>query len=71
MVTVQNGIATPIDEEADRFFGVERGTNGTAAAMRRELAAPGARWQTSDGRPALSLTLVAAGNVWRNPWSGQ
>lgn len=47
----------PVDDQGDAFFGLEPGTNGTAAECRRELVSPyrGANWSTSSGRVATSL----------------
>jgi hypothetical protein len=50
----------PIDADGDRYFGLEPGTNGTAAESRRGTVAPrgvNVTWQRHDGRPAVGLTL--------------
>lgn len=53
----------PLDAAGDRYFGLEVGTNGTAAETRRLAVAPaGVRvtWLRHDGRPAVGLTLRPA-----------
>lgn len=69
MITIENNVARPLTREADEFFGLLPGTNGTAATTRRELYAPGASWVRSDGRAAVGVTMVPSSTqVFRNPW---
>lgn len=64
-------VAQPVDPEGDRFFGLESGTNGSGATMRRKLVADGFKWERHDGRPATGLQLSPTGRTdWRNPWDG-
>jgi hypothetical protein len=65
----------PLDAEGDRHFGLEPGTNGTAAECRREAVAPrgiGVTWLRHNGRPAVGLTLRpstrTADDGFVNPW---
>jgi len=62
----------PLTPEGDAFFGLELGTNGTAATCRRLLLAPEHyKWTRHDGRPATGLTLIPSGHDNSvNPWDG-
>lgn len=69
---ITNGTAQPTDRDADAFYGLLPGTNGTAAACRRELVAPGCKWVCSDGSPAKGvLSIPPAVPSFRNPWGGR
>lgn len=63
----------PCDEAGDAFFGLEPGTNGSAATARRALVQPeGYRWLRHDGRPATGLQLVPTANdSGANPWDAR
>lgn len=63
----------PVTPEGDAYFGLEAGTNGTAAECRRALVQrPGERWVRFDGRPATGLRLAPPSRVVEgvSPWSG-
>jgi uncharacterized protein YcbX len=64
----QNRTVRPADLEGDRFFGLEPGTNGTAAEARRHVAPAGFTWRRHDGSHALGVLLVPGPNRWSNPW---
>lgn len=49
----------PADRDGDRYFGLEPGSNGTAATCRRALVQPlGFRWLRSSGRAATGPLYV-------------
>ncbi len=69
---------------ADAFFGLEVGTNGTAATMRRAVIEAHYRglhnfsgpieWVRSNGKPATGITLIPSNKSesrFSNPWSGK
>lgn len=56
-VLTSSGTLRPATPEGDAFFGLEMGTNGTAASARREAFGAGP-WERFDGSPATGLTLV-------------
>lgn len=63
-----------LDAEADRFYGLAPGTNGTGAAMRRACVPSDYVWLSSDCRPARGVLLVPSGSsdeLETNPWSGR
>jgi hypothetical protein len=61
--------------EADQFYGLAPGFNGTAAETRRcvvEIVTGPGRWLRHDGSPAAGLFLRGEGGAkFRNPWSGR
>jgi hypothetical protein len=70
----------PERPEGDAFFGLELGTNGTAAAARRlaveraHHVAGGFVWLRANGKPATGLQFVPSDrsdNYEANPWSGR
>lgn len=68
-----DSIVRPAEPEGDAFYGLETGTNGTGAAMRRKVAAPpGCVWQRHDGKPAMGLLLTPTNRsaFVPNPWDG-
>jgi hypothetical protein len=69
-----HGTVRPAVPEGDAFFGLEAGTNGTAAAGRRAaIGLNGRIWERHDGRPATGLQLVPSNrseSYDANPWSG-
>jgi hypothetical protein len=67
---VENTIR-PVSPEGDAWFGLESGTNGTAATMRRMNAPAGLEWRRHDGKPATGLLLNPRGSEWINPWDGR
>ncbi len=63
----------PALPEGDTYFGLQPGTNGTAAMSRREAAAPaGFRWVRSNGLPATGLQRIPTNRseFIAGPWSG-
>ncbi len=66
-------IARAADAEADVFFGLLPGTNGTGPTMRRAHVPADFRWVTSKGKPASGIYLVPSDqsdDMNTNPWSG-
>lgn len=66
--------ALALDRDADVFFGLLPGTNGTGPAMRRACVPEGYAWLTSDMRPARGVLLVPSSDsdsLQTNPWSGR
>lgn len=62
----------PATPEGDRFFGLESGTNGTGAEMRRMGVPAGLQWVRHDGKPATGLLLQPTGrSEGVNPWDGR
>jgi len=75
MIDTTTRTVRPVDLEGDRLFGLELGTNGTAAECRRELVTPrGHTWLRHNGSQPRGLWLtppkVEGNAVWRNPWLG-
>lgn len=79
-VDVHNVITSPLtrtvrpcEPAGDAFFGLEPGTNGSAATARRALVQPeGYRWLRHDGRPATGLQLVpSSDDNGANPWDAR
>lgn len=64
----------PSSVDADDYFGLALGTNGTAAICRRALVEPkGYRWLRARGAIALGVTLVPTARSehhYVNPWTG-
>lgn len=64
-----------LEREADAYYGLEPGTNGTGAIMRRMgIGEPDYRWIRFNGRPAVGVTLIptnTSDNLTSNPWSGK
>lgn len=64
----------PANADADAYYGLGPGTNGTAAITRRAAAAPeGFTWVRSDGTPATGLNYLPGQRNPMNipsPWSG-
>lgn len=70
----ESSLILPESEEGDRFFGLEPGTNGTAAESRRALVAPsGFHWLRSNGLDPKGLALRPptrdSDTTWSNPWN--
>jgi hypothetical protein len=75
----------PDGRDGDAFFGLESGTNGTAAAARRQVVEAQVSstqnyvwgqpvWLRSNGKPAAGLQLVPSDrsdSYEANPWSGR
>lgn len=57
-VELCDGVARPLHPEGDAFFGLEMGTNGTAAEARRACVRDAQSWKRSNHRPAVGVTLV-------------
>lgn len=63
-----------LDRDADRFFGLEPGTNGTGPAMRRACVPADFTWLDSSGKPARGVYLQpsdTSDGINTNPWSGR
>lgn len=74
LVVIVNGIIRPV-EGKDDFFGLNMGSNGTAAEMRRKLVEVTlglTQWEKSDGKLATGAYCISQ-NSYRfvNPWSGR
>lgn len=70
-VVIDSNIIRPVDPAGDRFFGLESGTNGSAATVRRALVErPGLEWRRHNGAHATGLQLRPGSNAWADPWSG-
>ncbi len=55
----QSKTLRPVSSEGDAFFGLQSGTNGTAATCRRALVqVDGYQWIQSTGRNAIGMTFV-------------
>ncbi len=69
----------PLDAAGNAFFGLDFGTNGTAAIGRRVVAehssnGVGYTWVKSSGAHALGLTLVPterSHQAFSSPWEGR
>lgn len=71
-VKVIDRTVRPVTPEGDRFYGLESGTNGTGAEMRRLNVPAGLEWRRHDGKPATGLYLRPTGNSEGvNPWDGR
>lgn len=72
-VTVDHSrrVVRPNHADADDYYGLALGTNGTAATARRETAAPaGYTWRRHDGAQPTSLRLrPARESAFVNPWT--
>ncbi len=75
---------TPINGDADAFFGLRPGTNGTAATMRRavveahyrgtETGSGPMHWVRADGARPTGINLVpnsCSDTRFTDPWSGK
>lgn len=63
----------PNSSEADDYYGLALGSNGTAAQGRRASAPEGYTWLRADGAPAYGITLTPSANSdteFVNPWTG-
>ena len=63
-----------LDSEADTFFGLLPGTNGTGPAMRRKCVPDDFTWISSDCRRARGVYSVPSDRsdeLQTNPWSGR
>lgn len=77
-VDLETGTLRPQTAEGDRFYGLEPGTNGTAATTRRalvehEIAGFALAWLRHDGRQPIGITLVptdAGDDAFQSPWVG-
>lgn len=73
-------VLQPATPEGDDFYGLNMGTNGTAAAARRAVAQAKinascevVEWARSNGAPAFGLQLVPGDSeaVNADAWSGE
>lgn len=80
LVCGNTGTIRPETRDGDAYYGLARGTNGSAAITRRALAESTAGvmpingWRTSAGRDTGSVWLVPTGDSERinaDPWSGK
>lgn len=63
-----------LEPEADRFYGLLPGTNGTGPAMRRACVPADFTWLASDMKQARGVLLVPSDQsdeLNTNPWSGK
>lgn len=78
-VTVDHTTHTmrPAHDAGDAYFGLETGTNGTAAISRRAWAeyvhsAQGYRWVRHNGKPATGVLLIPSGKeATVSTWGGE
>ena len=71
-VVIQGRQIRPASPEGDSHFGLESGTNGSAAQNRRVLVTPpGSYWVRHNGKPATGLLLKPGSGAWSNPWGGR
>lgn len=68
-VEIRGDVVRPRSPDGDQFYGLEPGTNGSGAAMRRRVVAEGLHWVRHNGSAATGLLLVPSSRAtWVNPW---